>query len=172
MIILGIDPGSVITGYGVIEARGRQCRLLDFGVVRTGSRKVLADRLKVIYDGLCEVIDRHHPEMLAIETAFGGRFPRAALVLGHARGVALLAAANRGLQVWEYAPREVKMAIVGAGGASKQQVQGMVRAMLNLDRDPGREPIPEDASDAMAVALCHNHRITGRIQSVDRIRRR
>jgi crossover junction endodeoxyribonuclease RuvC len=168
MIILGIDPGSLITGYGVIDARGRHCELVDCGVVRTSSRKALADRLKVIYDGLCEVIDRHRPELLAIETAFAGRFPKAALVLGHARGVALLAAANRGLQVWEYAPREVKMAIVGEGGASKQQVQFMVRAMLNLNRDP----MPEDASDAVAVALCHNHRISGRIQAGDRIRRR
>ncbi len=166
MVILGIDPGSVITGYGVIDARGRHCRLMDCGVVRTGPRKALADRLKVIYDGLCEVIDRRRPEMLAIETAFGGRFPKAALVLGHARGVALLSAANRGLQVWEYAPREVKMAIVGAGGASKQQVQYMVRAALNLDRDP----MPEDASDALAVALCHHYRISGRIQAGDRIR--
>ena len=172
MIILGIDPGSVITGYGVIDARGRHCRLMDCGIIRTGSRKALADRLKVIYDGLCEVIDRHRPEMLAVETAFGGRFPKAALVLGHARGVALLAAANRGLQVWEYAPREVKMAIVGEGGASKQQVQFMVRAMLNLDRDPDREPMTEDASDATAVALCHHYRISGRIQAGDRIRRR
>ncbi len=168
MIILGIDPGSVITGYGVIDARGRHCELVDCGVVRTSSRKALADRLKVIYDGLCEVIDRHRPELLAIETAFAGRFPKAALVLGHARGVALLAAANRGLQVWEYAPREVKLAIVGEGGASKQQVQFMVRAMLNLNRDP----MSEDASDAVAVALCHNHRISGRIQAGDRIRRR
>ena len=168
MIILGIDPGSVITGYGVIDARGRHCELVDCGVVRTASRKALADRLKVIYDGLCEVIDRHRPELLAIETAFAGRFPKAALVLGHARGVALLAAANRGLQVWEYAPREVKLAIVGEGGASKQQVQFMVRAMLNLNRDP----MSEDASDAVAVALCHNHRISGRIQAGDRIRRR
>ncbi len=166
MVILGIDPGSVITGYGVIDARGRQCRLLDQGVLRPGSRKVLADRLKVIYDGLCEVIDRNRPELVAVETAFGGRFPKAALVLGHARGVALLAAANRGLQVWEYAPREVKMAIVRAGGASKQQVQFMVRAMLEL----GRETMPEDASDALAVALCHHHRISGRIKAVDRIR--
>ncbi len=172
MIILGIDPGSLITGYGVIEARGRQCRLLDHGVVRPGSRKALADRLKVIYDGLDEVIDRNRPELVAVETAFGGRFPKAALVLGHARGVALLAAANRGLQVWEYAPRDVKMAITRAGGASKQQVQYLVRAMLNLDRDPDREPMPEDASDALAVALCHYHRISGRIQAVDRIRRR
>ena len=168
MIILGIDPGSVITGYGVIDARGRHCELVDCGVVRTSSRKALADRLKVIYDGLCEVIDRHRPELLAIETAFAGRFPKVALVLGHARGVALLAAANRGLQVWEYAPREVKLAIVGEGGASKQQVQFMVRAMLNLNRDP----MSEDASDAVAVALCHNHRISGRIQAGDRIRRR
>ena len=172
MIILGIDPGSVITGYGVIEARGRQCRLLDQGVLRPGSRKALADRLKVIYDGLCEVIDRNSPELVAVESTFGGRFPRAALVLGHARGVALLAAANRGLQVCEYAPREVKMAVVRAGGASKQQVQGMVRAMLDLDRDPVREPMPEDASDALAVAICHYHRITGGIKAVDRIRRR
>lgn len=172
MIILGIDPGSVITGYGVIEARGRQCRLLDQGVLRPGSRKALADRLKIIYDGLCEVIDRNHPELVAVESTFGGRFPRAALVLGHARGVALLAAANRGLQVWEYAPREVKSAIVRAGGASKQQVQYMVSAMLNLDRGPGREPMPEDASDALAVAICHYHRVTGGIKAVDRIRRR
>ena len=172
MIILGIDPGSVITGYGVIEARGRQCRLLDQGVLRPGSRKPLAERLKLIYDGLCEVIDRNHPELVAVESTFGGRFPKAALVLGHARGVALLAAANRGLQVWEYAPREVKSAIVRAGGASKQQVQYMVSAMLNLDRGPGSEPLPEDASDALAVAICHYHRVTGGINAVDRIRRR
>ena len=152
MIILGIDPGSVVTGYGVINAQGRHCELVDYGVVRTGSRKALAERLKIIYDGLCDAIDRNRPELLAIETAFAGRFPKAALVLGHARGVALLAAANRGLPVWEYAPREVKMAIVGEGGASKQQVQYMVRAILNLPR----KPMPEDASDAVAVALCHN----------------
>ena len=142
MIILGIDPGSVVTGYGVINAQGRHCELVDYGVVRTGSRKALAERLKIIYDGLCDAIDRNRPELLAIETAFAGRFPKAALVLGHARGVALLAAANRGLPVWEYAPREVKMAIVGEGGASKQQVQYMVRAILNLPR----KPMPEDAS--------------------------
>ena len=168
MIILGIDPGSVVTGYGVINAQGRHCELVDYGVVRTGSRKALAERLKIIYDGLCDAIDRNRPELLAIETAFAGRFPKAALVLGHARGVALLAAANRGLPVWEYAPREVKMAIVGEGGASKQQVQYMVRAILNLPR----KPMPEDASDAVAVALCHNNRISGKRQSSDRIRRR
>ena len=168
MIILGIDPGSVVTGYGVINARGRHCQLLDCGVVRTGSRKVLAERLKIIYDGLCDTIDRNPPELLAIETAFAGRFPKAALVLGHARGVALLAAANRGLPVWEYAPREVKLAVVGEGGASKQQVQYMIRAILNLPR----EPMSEDASDAVAVALCHNHRISGKGQLGDRIRRR
>lgn len=172
MIILGIDPGSVITGYGVIDTRGRNTRLLDYGVVRTGSHKALPDRLKLIYDGLCEVIDRNHPELVAVESTYGGRFPKAALVLGHARGVALLAAANRGLQVWEYAPRDVKMAITRAGGASKQQVQYLVRAMLNLDRDPDQKPMPEDASDALAVAICHFHRITGGIQAVDRIRRR
>ena len=168
MIILGIDPGSVVTGYGVINAQGRHCELVDYGVVRTGSRKALAERLKIIYDGLCDAIDRNRPELLAIETAFAGRFPKAALVLGHARGVALLAAANRGLPVWEYAPREVKMAIVGEGGASKQQVQYMVRAILNLPR----KPMPEDASDAVAVALCHNNRISGKGKSSDRIRRR
>ena len=172
MIILGIDPGSVITGYGVIEARGRQCRLLDQGVFSPGSRKPLEDRLKFIYDGLCEVIDRNRPALVAVESTFGGRYPRAALVLGHARGVALLAAVNRGLQVWEYAPRDVKLAIVRAGGASKQQVQYMVSAMLNLDRGPGSEPLPEDAADALAVAICHYHRITGGINAVDRIRRR
>ncbi len=168
MIILGVDPGSINTGYGVIKARGKNCELVDLGVIRTGSRKVLSERLKVIYDGLCDVIERTQPEMLAIETAFGGRFPKAALVLGHARGVALLAGSNYGLQVWEYAPREVKMAIVGSGGASKQQVNFMVHAMLNLPRDP----IPEDAADATAVALCHNYRISGKVRIDDRIRRR
>ncbi len=116
MIILGIDPGSVITGYGVITKQGRHCKLIECGAIRTKSGQALSDRLKQIYDGLCQVIDTHNPEQVAIESMFSGRYPKAALTLGHARGVALLAVANRDLPVSEYAPREVKMAVVGVEG--------------------------------------------------------
>ena len=159
MIILGIDPGSVITGYGVITKQGRHCKLIECGAIRTKSGQALSDRLKQIYDGLCQVIDTHKPEQVAIESMFAGRYPKAALTLGHARGVALLAVANRDLPVSEYAPREVKMAVVGVGAAAKEQVQYMVRAILKLSRVPK----PADAADAVAIALCHTQRTLGRI---------
>ena len=159
MIILGIDPGSVITGYGVITLPGRDCKLIECGVIRTKSGQALSDRLKRIYDGLCQVMDTYNPDQVAIESMFAGRHPQAALTLGHARGVALLAVVNHALPVSEYAPREVKMAVVGVGGASKEQVQYMVRAILKLPR----VPTPADAADAVAIALCHAQRTFGRI---------
>ncbi len=159
MRILGIDPGSNITGYGVIEHQDRRSRLIECGCIRTKSGSALPERLKRIYDGLCEVLRVHSPDQIAIEETFYGKNARAALTMGHARGVALLAAANTGLPIAEYAPREVKQSVVGSGGASKEQIQFMVRVLLKLPRPPK----PEDAADAVAVALCHVNRAFGRI---------
>lgn len=154
MIILGIDPGSNITGYGVIEKQGRRSKLIEYGCIRTPSGRPLVERLKRIYEGLQEVISAHHPDQAAVEETFYGKNARAALTMGHARGVALLAVAQAGIPLAEYAPREVKQSVVGSGGASKEQIQFMVRAMLGLPRPPE----PEDAADAVAVALCHANR--------------
>ena len=111
-------------------------------------------RLKRIYDGLCEVLERCRPEQVAIESTFSGKNPRSALTLGHARGVAVLAVANAELPIMEYAPREIKMSVVGTGGASKEQIQSMVQALLQLPRPPK----PADAADAVAIAICHANR--------------
>lgn len=151
---MGIDPGSAITGYGVIEHLDRRSRLIECGCIRTEAGSPLPARLKRIYDGLIEVITTHRPDQVAIEETFYGKNARAALTIGQARGVALLAAANEGVEVAEYAPREVKQSVVGSGGAAKEQVQFMVKALLGLPRPPQ----PEDAADAVAVALCHANR--------------
>lgn len=167
MVILGIDPGSVITGYGVIERQDREIRMVECGAIRTRSGGVLSERLKLIYDGLCRVITLHRPDQIAIESTFAGKHPMSALTLGHARGVALLAAANNGLTISEYAPREVKLAVVGIGSASKEQIQYMMRATLKLPH----VPTPADAADALAIALCHAQRLSRRVLLVDSIRR-
>ncbi len=154
MRILGIDPGTQVAGYGVIETDGHDVRALDYGVVRCGRRDLPA-RLKVIFDGLQTIIARFEPDVVAVEGAFFGKNVRSALKIGEGRGVALLAAASRGLEVAEYAPAEVKKAVVGSGRAHKSQVQQMVRLILAL-REP---PAPEDAADALAIAICHFHRL-------------
>ncbi|MBT5872466.1 MAG: crossover junction endodeoxyribonuclease RuvC [Candidatus Latescibacteria bacterium] len=154
MIILGIDPGSVVTGYGVISQERRQMRLVECGCIKMKAGSPLPGRLKRIYDGLCEVLERCRPEQVAIESTFSGKNPRSALTLGHARGVAVLAAANAELPIMEYAPREIKMSVVGTGGASKEQIQSMVQALLQLPRPPK----PADAADAVAIAICHANR--------------
>lgn len=154
MRILGIDPGTRVCGYGVIESGGSQPRALDYGVVRGRGRSVAA-RLQVIYDGLVEVIERCEPDVAALETAFFGKNARSALKIGEGRGVALVAAASRGLEVVEYTPAEIKKAVVGSGQADKSQVQHMVRMLLDLSELPS----PEDAADALAIAICHLHRL-------------
>jgi crossover junction endodeoxyribonuclease RuvC len=153
-IILGIDPGTLVTGYGLIGVRGGAVRLLECGTIANRSATPMAERLSRIYRGLCEVIDKHHPGEAAVETAFYGRNVQSALKLGHARGVSLLAAVEHGLTPLEYSPREVKQAVVGRGNASKEQVQFMVKALLRS----GEKSMLLDASDALAVALCHLHR--------------
>ncbi|MCP4572596.1 MAG: crossover junction endodeoxyribonuclease RuvC [bacterium] len=149
MIILGVDPGSHATGYGVIRT-SPVARMLAGGVIRTNARAPLADRLLTIHDALVEVIAGHDPEAMVVEDLFNARNPRSALVLGHARGVILLAGARAGLPVHEYAPRDIKKAVTGNGGAAKEQVRFMVMRLLGLREEP-----PLDQSDALAAALAY-----------------
>lgn len=154
MIILGVDPGTIITGFGVIEARNGKLRVLGYNVVRNKSSRSMPIRLKEIYSTLCDVIDRFHPDEFAIETAFYGKNAQSALKIGHARGVSILAAVNHEIPTTEYSPREVKKAVVGNGAASKEQVEFMVKSILKLREAPKFY----DASDALAVAICHFHK--------------
>ncbi len=154
MTILGVDPGTLVTGFAVIESGRETINVLSFDIVKNSSSHTMPVRLKSIYDALCDVIERFHPDELAIETAFYGKNPQSALKIGHARGVSILAAVNRQIPTTEYSPREVKRAVVGNGAASKQQVQFMVKRLLKL------KTVPKyfDATDALAVALCHAQR--------------
>jgi len=148
--ILGIDPGSRATGYGVIAKKGIHLYYVTCGVIRLNDRYSFSDRLKIIFDGLCEVIERHEPAVAAVEDVFVAANPRTALKLGHARGVAVLAALHNNLKVYDYTPRMVKQAVVGYGNADKNQMQQMVRILLQLSASPSA-----DAADALAVAMCH-----------------
>jgi crossover junction endodeoxyribonuclease RuvC len=154
IIILGVDPGTLMTGYGVIQATERGARALEYDVIKNRSDRSMPLRLKAIYAALSEVIDRHHPDEFAIETAFYGKNAQSALKLGHARGVSILAAVSREIPTSEYSPRAIKKAVVGNGAASKEQVQAMVIALLRLKETPKLF----DATDALAVALCHYQR--------------
>ena len=152
LIILGIDPGTAVTGYGVVaRSGGGAVALRECGVVRTQPRTPLPERLRDIYEGISEIIERHQPAAVAVEGVFFGKNARTAVVLGHARGAILLAAALRELPVAEYPPAEVKSAVVGTGRATKEQVGFMVRKLLKLREAPR----PSDAADGVAVALCH-----------------
>jgi crossover junction endodeoxyribonuclease RuvC len=153
VLVLGIDPGTAITGYGLVREEDEGLSLVDFGVITTPPGQPLPQRLRSIYKGLAQVIGEHRPHSAAVEELFFSRNVRTALSVGHARGVALLALADAELPIYEYKPLEVKQAIAGYGGADKQQVQEMVRMLLNLDHVPR----PDDAADAVAVAVCHIH---------------
>lgn len=152
-LILGIDPGSRITGYGVVLDRGmgRGCEYIASGCIRTGSGE-LHERLQVVYRSVREVIAAHGPVTMGIERVFMARNADSALKLGQARGAAIVAAAEEGLEIAEYSATQVKQAITGTGGASKEQVQLMVMHLLKLTTKP-----QIDASDALAIALCHAH---------------
>jgi crossover junction endodeoxyribonuclease RuvC len=149
--ILGIDPGSRSTGFGIIEAHGDRAVCIAHGVIKTGGGE-FPERLGVIFSGIKELIRIHLPDHAAIESVFVSRNPASALKLGQARGAAICAAVASGLPVAEYSPRSVKQAIVGRGSAEKGQVEHMVGVLLQL-----KEKIAEDAADALAVALCHQH---------------
>ncbi|WP_303286453.1 crossover junction endodeoxyribonuclease RuvC [Marinobacter sp. SS8-8] len=150
-IILGVDPGSRTTGYGVIRVEGRHIEYIDSGCIRVGE-KPMAERLQTIFQSLATLIGEYRPEEFAIEQVFMARNPDSALKLGQARGAAIVSAANSGLAVHEYSARQVKQAVVGRGGADKSQVQHMVQVLLSLSRKP-----QADAADALAIAMCHAH---------------
>ena len=155
MIILGVDPGSNVTGYGIINSEGEENTFVESGVIKPANHAALPEKLKEIFEGLIKVIERHRPRQFAIEETFYSKNAKSALVMGQARGVAILAASKSGIPVGEYSPKEVKCAVAGTGNAAKSQVQFMVKKLLKL-KDP---PQPLDASDALAVALCHAQRI-------------
>jgi crossover junction endodeoxyribonuclease RuvC len=156
MITLGIDPGTAITGYGIIkEEKDGRLKVLDFGVIRTSADHSHADRLVHLYKRIKELILLHQPDMGAVEKLFFEKNVRTALNVGQARGVALLAMAEQNMKIGEYTPLEIKQAVTGYGGADKNQVQQMVKAILGLEVLPH----PDDAADALAVAICHFHSV-------------
>ncbi|WP_028388496.1 crossover junction endodeoxyribonuclease RuvC [Legionella fairfieldensis] len=154
-IILGIDPGSRITGYGIIKENQKQLQYIDSGCIRT-SEGNLSQRLLQIFNGICQLMDDYSPDEVAIEQVFMHQNPNSALKLGHARGVAMVAAASHRIPVSEYSAREVKQAVVGYGAAQKEQVKHMVITLLMLSNPP-----QSDAADALAIAICHSHRRHG-----------
>ena len=154
MIILGIDPGLSACGYGVIDSKNNSVHCLDFGCIRTKKLQNLSEKLLRIFDELSGIIKTTKPQHCAIEDIFYHENVNTAIIMGHARGVAILAATRAAIEVFEYTPREIKMSVTGNGAASKQQIQSMVQNLLYLKKPP----TPYDASDALAVALCHHHR--------------
>jgi len=153
MVIMGIDPGFAITGYGIVKYEGNRFQVIDYGVIRTDSSMELSRRLLLLNDRLIQLIDGCRPDAISVEELFFNRNIKTALAVGHGRGVALLAAAKSGVDVFEYTPLQVKQAVVGYGRAEKQQMQQMVKIILKL-----REiPKPDDVADALAVAICHGH---------------
>ena len=152
VLVLGIDPGTAITGYGVVARRdGGAVSLVECGVIRTSPGEPLVQRIREIYDATAALIRRHEPYALSVEEVFHGKNAQSALKLGHARGAILLAAAHHGVAVAEYAPRQIKKAVVGNGNATKDQVGFMVQQQLRLKEAPA----PADAADGVAAALCH-----------------
>lgn len=151
-IILGIDPGSRITGYGLIQESNRSIVYIDSGCIRTDPEANLSGKLLQIYDGICELMERYAPAEVAIEQVFMHQNPNSALKLGHARGVAMVAAASHRIKIAEYSAREIKQTVVGYGAAQKSQVNHMVVSLLSLNKPP-----QTDAADALAIAICHSH---------------
>ena len=154
MRVMGIDPGTQVAGWGVVERHGSLIKWIGHGAVRAGKSLTFAERLLEIHRGLGAVLSKHAPDWVAIEEVFYGKNVKSAIKIGEGRGVALLSAAQAGVQVAEYAPTVVKKAVVGNGAAHKTQVQEMVRVILGLPEPPS----PLDASDALAMAICHCHR--------------
>lgn len=155
MIILGVDPGTLFTGYAVISGIDEKLKLLCADVIKIPSKNKFPMRLKQIYDKLVEVIEFYKPDEFAIETAFYGKNIQSTMKLGHARGVSILAAVNKQIPTTEYAPREIKLSVSGLGSASKEQVRYMVCSLLKIELEPKQL----DISDAIAVALCHHNRM-------------
>ena len=163
MIILGIDPGYAILGYGIIEKTGNRFRPVDYGAVTTPKEMPMDRRLEHLYDELREIIEEYRPEAASIEQLYFNNNAKTAINVGQARGVAVLACIKGGLEIAEYTPLQIKQALVGYGRADKKQVQFMVKTMLNLPEVPK----PDDTADALAAAICHGHSADSR----DRLKR-
>ena len=153
MLVIGIDPGTATTGYGLVRDNADALEAVDFGVIETPAGLPLSERLLLLHNNLQKILFLHQPDSGAVEVLFFQKNVRTAMTVGQGRGVALLALAQAGLTVAEYTPLEVKQAVVGYGAADKNQVQQMVRALLGLDSIPQ----PDDAADALAIAICHLH---------------
>ena len=153
MRILGIDPGYAILSYGILDMKGNRFSVVTYGSVFTDAGMNMPDRLQVIYDRLTEIIDEYEPEEASIEELFFNSNAKTAILVGEARGVAVLACAKKGLKISEYTPLQIKQALVGYGRADKKQVQSMVKSILNLEKVPK----PDDTADALAAAICHGH---------------
>jgi len=151
MRVLGIDPGTVVMGYGVIESQNDEISLVDYGIINSPVRSAGWERLSYLYDRLTEIISRHQPDVVAVEQPFVAKNVRAAMAVGRAQAVAILAAANRVVPTYEYTPAQVKQRVANYGASSKEQIQEMVRLQLELPQVPQ----PNDAADALAVAICH-----------------
>ena len=151
MIVLGIDPGTVTMGYGVIESKDDEIALVDCGALNSPSHTPIGERLSYLYGKLLEVIARCQPDAVAVEQPFMAKNARSALAIGRAQAIAMLAAANRGIPTYEYTPTQVKQRVANYGASSKEQIQEMVRLQLGLSQVPQ----PNDAADALAVAICH-----------------
>jgi crossover junction endodeoxyribonuclease RuvC len=163
MRIIGIDPGYAIMGWGVIDMKGNHFDVVAYDSIFTDKDMPMPDRLKALYTGLMNIIAEYEPEVAAIEELFFNNNAKTAILVGQARGVALLACSNSGLEIAEYTPLQIKQALVGYGRADKKQVQFMVKTMLNLPEVPK----PDDTADALAAAICHGHSADSR----DRLKR-
>lgn len=151
MIILGIDPGIATTGYGIISTNKGKHSPIEYGIVSTKAHTLLEERLSKLFDGVCEILDRHNPDAVAIEELFFNTNIKTAVDVCQARGVLLLAAVKKNVPIYEYTPLQVKQSVVGYGRAEKQQVIYMTRLLLGL----AEPPKPDDAADALAIAICH-----------------
>ncbi|MDD3480945.1 MAG: crossover junction endodeoxyribonuclease RuvC [Patescibacteria group bacterium] len=159
MIILGIDPGTATTGYGLVEKKGQNIKVLDYGCILTPAKVPLPERLEMIEKELAGIIEEGKPDQVAVEELFFAANTKTAIAVGHARGVMLLSARKAGLSVFEYTPLEVKMALTGYGRADKRQMQQMVKTLLSLTEIPK----PDDAADALAIAICHANTYNDRV---------
>lgn len=166
MIILGIDPGYAIVGYGVIDYRNNHFSVIDYGAILTDAKTPFNERLEKIYDELCGIILRHNPEAMSIEKLFYNSNAKTVIDVSQARGVIMLAAQKNKLPAYEYTPLQVKQSVVGYGRAEKKQVQEMTKRILNLEKVPK----PDDTADALAMAICHAH-ASGSLMQNMRIKR-
>ena len=160
MIIMGIDPGLAITGFGIIRYQKNQFSVIQYGVIRTAAKTPLPERLLAIHQGIHTLANRYQPQAAAVEELFFNTNAKSAFLVGQARGVAVTSAASCGISIFEYTPLQVKQAVAGYGRADKQQVQQMIKTLLHLNEIPR----PDDAADALAIAVCHAH--TGHFQQL------